>query len=168
VDEFVSRIEDLPAHLHPATFAIVASMGKYDEAALLPLTRTTVAFVGLVASRKRAQSVFAALREDGVTDAQIGAVRNPVGIDIAASTPEEIALSIMSEVTRVRRTTPPPGPAVRGDLPSPAAPVAIDPVCHMEVPVSSPLQATHAGSTYYFCSDSCRRKFSRTPARFLG
>ena len=168
VDEFVSRLEDLPAHLHPTTFAIVASMGKYDEAALLPLTRTPVAFVGLVASRKRAQSVFAALREDGVTDDQIGAVHNPVGIDIAASTPEEIALSIMAELTRARRTTRPSTVPVPVTKPSPASQVAIDPVCHMEVPTTSPLHATHAGTTYYFCSDPCRRKFSRTPAKFLG
>lgn len=168
VDEFVPRLEDLPAHLLPPTFAIVASMGKYDEAALLPLARASVAFVGLVASRKRAQTVFAALREDGVTDAQMAAVHNPVGIDIAASTPEEIALSIMSEVVRARRTAPPRAPAAREPPPSRSPAVAIDPVCHMEVPTTSPLHAAHAGTTYYFCSDSCRRKFSRSPTKFLG
>jgi len=167
VDEFVSRLEEIPAHLTPTTFAIVASMGKYDEAALLPLTRTPVAFAGLVASRKRAQSVFAALREEGVTDAQIGTVRNPVGIDISASTPEEIALSILSEVVRVRRTATPPLSPGKRTPESPAPSVAIDPVCHMEVPTTSPLRAAHGGTLYYFCSESCRRRFQKTPAKFL-
>jgi len=164
-DAFVAKLEELPAHLGPGTYAVVASMGKYDEAALAPIARAPIAFAGLVASRKRAASVYAALREDGLTDEEIARIRNPVGLDIAASTPEEIALSILAELTRVRRTAAPPAappaPAPR------AVPVAIDPVCDMEVETSSPLRATHAGTTYYFCSDPCRRKFVRSPAKFL-
>jgi xanthine dehydrogenase accessory factor len=165
VDEFVGKLEDLAKHLGPNTYAIVASMGKYDEPALTPIARGPAAFAGLVASRKRAESVFAALREDGVAEAEIARVRNPVGLDIAASTPEEIALSILAELTRVRRTVP--RPAEPDATASRAAPVAIDPVCHMEVETTSPLHAAHAGTTYYFCSDACRRKFVRTPAKFL-
>ena len=164
VDQFVSDLDELPAHLGPSTYAIVASMGKYDETALGRIARAPGAFVGLVASRKRARSVFAAVREEGVTAAQLEAVHNPVGIDIAASTPEEIALSIMAELTQARRTAPTEAAPVA----VPARPeVAIDPVCHMEVERTSPLHADHAGTTYYFCSESCRRRFSKTPAQFL-
>jgi len=166
VDQFVSNLDEIPRHLTPATYAIVASMGKYDETALAPVARAPVAFAGLVASRKRAQSVFAALREDGVTATQISTVHNPVGLDIAASTPEEIALSIMAELTRVRRTaTMPTAPLAA----KPAKPVdvAVDPICHMHVERSSPLHTAHAGTTYYFCSEACQRKFSKTPAKFL-
>jgi len=167
VDEFVPRLEEIGSHLGPTTYAIVASMGKYDESALAPIARGPVAFAGLVASRKRAASVFAALREDGITETEIATVRNPVGLDIAASTPEEIALSILAELVRVRRTAAAP-PAGSSPAPSAArAGTAIDPVCRMEVETSTPLHATHAGTTYYFCSDGCRRKFSRSPAKFL-
>jgi xanthine dehydrogenase accessory factor len=164
-DEFVSDLASIPEHLTSDTYAVVASMGKYDESGLAPIVRASVAFVGLVASRTRARSVFAALKSDGAAAAQIARVRNPVGIDLAASTPEEIALSIMAEIIRVRRTTPvaPPSPVAT----SPASEVATDPVCQMEVERSSPLRATHAGRTYYFCSEACRRKFSRTPTKFL-
>ena len=166
VDELVREVEQLPRYLSPSSFAVVASMGKYDELALLAVVRAPVAFAGLVASRKRAQSVFAALREEGATDAQIARVRNPVGLDIAASTPEEIALSILAEITRTRRTAPPASPAPVAADPR-GAPEAIDPVCRMTVETSTPLRATHAGATYYFCSDGCRRKFARSPAKFL-
>ncbi len=165
MDEFVSDLEQISLHLTPTTYAVVASMGKYDESALTQVAKASVAFVGLVASRKRAQSVFAALREEGVTTAQIARVRNPVGIDVAATTPEEIALSIMAEITRVRRTGPPTAEALAAAVPT--SEVAIDPVCHMEVERTSPLRAAHAGTTYYFCSESCRRKFSKTPAKYL-
>jgi len=106
------------------------------------------------------------VREEGVTVAQLKAVHNPVGIDIAASTPEEIALSIMAELTQARRTAPAPAEAAPGAVPAKPE-VAIDPVCHMEVERTSPLHADHAGTTYYFCSESCRRRFSKTPAKFL-
>ena len=165
-DEFLSDLETLASHLTPDTYAVVASMGKYDEAALAQIAPAAVAFVGLVASRKRALSIFATIRADGVTAAQIARVRNPVGLDVAASTPEEIALSIMAEITRVRRTTArPPGFPV--PVTSRAPDVAIDPVCQMEVERTSPLHTAHAGTTYYFCSESCRRKFAKTPAKFL-
>jgi xanthine dehydrogenase accessory factor len=167
VDTLVTEVEDLPKHLMAPTYAIVATMGRYDELALARIAVAPVAFVGLVASRKRAASVLATLREDGLTEGQVASIRNPVGLDISAESPEEIALSIMAELTQVRRTAPrstvaePPAASVSPDPP------AIDPVCHMEVDRSTPLRATHAGTTYYFCADSCRRKFVKSPARYL-
>ncbi|MGI0155782.1 MAG: XdhC family protein, partial [Thermoplasmata archaeon] len=158
VDVVVPEVELVGPYLGPSTYAVVASMGKYDEAGLAPVARGPVAFVGLVASRTRARSLFAALREDGLTDAEIARVRNPVGLDLGASTPEEIALSILAEITKVRR-----GPSAPAETPAPAAAAgtAVDPVCGMEVERSTPLRLTRAGTTYYFCSESCRRKFSR-------
>ena len=168
VDAFVADLAEMPKHLTPDSYAVIASMGKYDEAALAAIVRSPVGFVGLVASRKRARSVFAAVAEDGATPEQLARVRSPVGIDISASTPEEIAVSVLAEIVKVRRTTSPPSavPAAEGAVPATAA-VAIDPVCHMEVETSSPLRHAHAGSIYFFCSDGCRRKFARNPAKFL-
>ncbi len=166
VDAFVADLKELPKHLDAGTYAVVASMGKYDEAALAPIARAPVAFVGLVASHKRARAVFAAVREDGVSAAQIARVKAPAGVDISASTPEEIALSVLAEIVRVRRTTTTaPEPGDRAPVASTAS-IAIDPVCHMEVATTTPLTHVHAGTTYYFCSDGCRRKFARAPAKF--
>jgi molybdenum cofactor cytidylyltransferase len=109
-DVFVGDLDALAPHLTPTTYAVVASMGQYDEAALARIARGPTAYVGLVASRKRASSVFAAVLEDGVTAVDLARVRSPVGLDIGASTPEEIALSILAEIVKVRRTVS-PGPA---------------------------------------------------------
>jgi len=168
VDELVERVEELPSHVGPASYVVVASMGKYDGTALALIAKGPAAFVGLVASRTRARAVFAGLREDGLSAAEIARIRNPVGLDVGAETPEEIALSILAEITKVRRTE---RPAV-ADARTPQEPLttpapAIDPVCAMEVERSSPLHAEHAGTTYYFCSEGCRRKFARSPRKFL-
>lgn len=165
VDVLVSELGDLVKHLTPTTYAVVASMGKYDEMALELLADRPVAFLGLVASRKRAASVIANLRESGVRSEAIAKIRNPLGVEIAAETPEEIALSVVAEIVRERRTTrPDAGPSTVA--PAKEAP-ATDPVCGMEVDRTSPLRAPHAGTTYYFCADACRRKFLRSPARYV-
>ncbi len=162
VDELVGDLEEIMPNLSPTTYAVVASMGKYDESALSQVARAPVAFAGLVASRKRAQSVYASLKDDGVTDEQIARIHNPAGVDVAAKTPEEIAVSILAEITRVRRSAPaaPPAP--------PASNEAVDPVCGMTVERTTPLTASVAGTTYYFCADACRRKFVKSPEKFLG
>jgi molybdenum cofactor cytidylyltransferase len=172
VDALVTDLGALAPHLGPSTYAVVASMGKYDDSALGPIARSPVAFVGLVASRKRATSVIAAIREDGITAAEAARIRCPAGIDIAAATPEEIALSILAEITRVRRTAPASassGPAPAGGTPVASAPVsiAVDPVCHMQVETGTARQRTYGGTTYYFCGDGCRRQFRAAPAKFL-
>ncbi|HTS33811.1 MAG TPA: NTP transferase domain-containing protein [Thermoplasmata archaeon] len=164
VDALLPDLEEVTKHVGPATYAVVASMGKYDETALELLADRPLAFLGLVASRKRAASVFANLREAGMRPELIARVRNPVGVEISAETPEEIALSVVAEVVRERRTARPTAPEV---APPPAEAPAVDPVCHMEVDRSSPLHASHAGTTYYFCAESCRRKFVRSPERYL-
>ncbi len=165
VDRLVPTVEELAPELSPTTYAVVASMGKYDETALAVIVRAPVAFAGLVASRKRAESVFASLREDGISAAEIARVRNPAGLDIAASTPEEIALSVLAEITRVRRTAAPAPPVAPTESGSPTE--AVDPVCGMTVETTTPLTASHRGTTYYFCADGCRRKFLRAPAKYL-
>ncbi len=44
----------------------------------------------------------------------------------------------------------------------------VDPVCGMDVDPSSPLTALHEGTTYYFCSEGCQKRFLASPDAFLG
>jgi Cu+-exporting ATPase len=60
-------------------------------------------------------------------------------------------------------------PAHGGHGSTPSRDAAIDPVCGMEVdPATAKHRAVHAGTTYYFCAESCRRKFEANPAGYLG
>jgi len=64
-------------------------------------------YLGMLGSKKKAASIFTALRSDGVARATLEQVHTPVGIEIGAVTPEEIAVSIVAELVREHRQTVP-------------------------------------------------------------
>ncbi|MDQ7843706.1 MAG: XdhC family protein [Armatimonadota bacterium] len=154
-------LEELAERITPDTAVVVATMGTYDEEALLRVLGSPAGYVALVASRRRAEAVAAYLRGRGMTEAQIRRIKVPAGLDIGAVTPEEIALSILAELVQIRRgRTLPVAPA-----PAPAA--AIDPICGMAVtPGTAQHTVEFAGMRYYFCSAHCRQTFERDPAAY--
>ncbi len=168
VDQVVHDLERIPDLLTSETYAVVATMGKYDEAALAQLARSRIAYIGLVASRRRATAVLAALGDSGVDSAARSRIQSPAGLDFSAETPEEIALSILAQITQVRRTSGPRELTV-SDADSTARPIAMekDVVCGMDVEADSPVRVTHAGRTYVFCSEGCRARFLKSPDAFL-
>ena len=60
-------------------------------------------YVGMIGSRRRVRAAFAALLEEGVPRERLARVRAPLGLDIGAETPEEIAISVVAEMIAVRR-----------------------------------------------------------------
>jgi xanthine dehydrogenase accessory factor len=86
--------------------AVVTRCWETDLAALRPwLTPDSpkARYLGLIGSARKVRGVFARLREEGVPEEPIGRVHGPMGLAIGAITPEEIAVSIMAEVTAARR-----------------------------------------------------------------
>ena len=81
-------------------FAVVATLGQRDEEAAWAACRLMPAYVGVVASRKRFGHIRETLTAQGATPEQLDRIANPAGLDIGAETPEEIALSILAEITR--------------------------------------------------------------------
>ena len=166
-DEVLTNLESLAAVVSPDTYAVVATMGKYDEFALQILAPSRARYVGLVASRRRAAVVREALLGKGLLRETVDRIQNPAGMDISAHTPEEIALSVMAEVTRTRRGGEPvPRLHEEPAVPSEKAPIQ-DVVCGMEVGEGTPLTATYAGVVYRFCSEGCRSRFLAGPEKFL-
>jgi xanthine dehydrogenase accessory factor len=99
------------------TYVVITTQHKSDYEALASVLRQRPAYVGLVASRKRSALLFERLREDGFSLEALAAVRAPCGLDIAADTPQEIAVSILSEilqVQKVRETSGQPLAQVKG------------------------------------------------------
>jgi len=165
-DEVVTDFEGLAAKLDPDSYAVVATMATYDAGALAVLLRSPAAYIGLVASRRRAAALREDLAREGFSSHDFERVQNPAGLDILARTPEEIALSVAAEI--VRRTRSRPGTSAAEPVPEAAAHRAVDPVCHMEVdPATTPLKTEHLGRTFYFCSEGCLRRFRADPAPFL-
>ncbi|MBF6561260.1 MAG: XdhC family protein [Candidatus Binataceae bacterium] len=77
----------------------------FDEETLRAALRTpTGCFIGMIGSRRRARATLARLEEDGFAPQLLSEVHVPLGLDIGAETPEEIAISIIAEIVRERRT----------------------------------------------------------------
>ena len=87
----------------PTDFVVLLTKGAYDIPALLGLSSSQVKYVGMLASRKRIKEDFEQLRAKGVREDFLGSIHSPIGIDIGAISPEEIALSIAAELISERR-----------------------------------------------------------------
>jgi xanthine dehydrogenase accessory factor len=160
----LTTLDLAPANVGDRSFVVVATQGHYDEDALERALATPAGYVGLVASRRRADAVLGYLRDRGVADEALARVRAPAGLDLGRIAHEEIAVAILAELVRERAA---------GHLEA-AAPAeiprheALDPVCGMTVDVASArFRSVHDGATYYFCSAGCRKRFEDEPAAFL-
>jgi xanthine dehydrogenase accessory factor len=106
-DELIARWPDdaLPGlRLGPRDAAVCLSHdAKFDEPTLDCLLRSPVGYIGAIGSRTTHGKRVARLHESGFTDADIARVHSPVGLDLGARTPEEIALAILGEMVAVRR-----------------------------------------------------------------
>jgi len=100
--ERVADLKELDEVVHGSTYAVVATHGSYDEVAVERVLRASPAYVGLVASGKRAESILDYVRKSGADDSQIALVRSPAGLDLGGRAPEEIALSILAEIVELR------------------------------------------------------------------
>ncbi|GAB4112074.1 MAG: XdhC/CoxI family protein [Candidatus Caldatribacteriota bacterium] len=88
----------------PSTYIIIVTRGHLkDEEVLAGVIKTKACYIGMIGSRKKNETVFQHLREKGITEEELEKVYAPIGLDIGAQTPEEIAVSIMAEIIQVRR-----------------------------------------------------------------
>jgi xanthine dehydrogenase accessory factor len=91
-------------NVNPQTHIVLVTRGhEYDRDALRQVMSSPAAYVGMIGSQRKVKMVFDELRKDGLTEEALAAVHAPIGLDIHAETPEEIALSILAEIVMVRR-----------------------------------------------------------------
>jgi xanthine dehydrogenase accessory factor len=149
-------------------YAVVATMGNWDEEAVKDVLPLAPAYLGLVASKKRFQEIVSRLSGEGVSRDQLARVTCPAGLEIAARTLPEVALSVMAEVVSLRRRRAAEGTAAVGTAQVGRPALAEDPVCHMSVdPQTAQYHADFEGLTYYFCHASCRASFEKEPRKYL-
>lgn len=86
--------------------AIASRSGTFDRIAAREALTRGAYYVGLVASDTKADHVRDGLREDGVDDAAFERLYAPVGIEVGGGSPEDVALSILAELNRVRNGLP--------------------------------------------------------------
>lgn len=101
--DFSSGLPDIPAGGY---VAVVTRCHRTDLAALRHAVGRGAAYVGLIGSRRKIRTVLERAAEMGSSREALREVRAPIGLPIGAETPEEIAISIASEMIAVRRAAP--------------------------------------------------------------
>ena len=141
----------------PDAWAVVATMGHYDEEAVEAALTFPGLPVALVASRRRSAAVLDALRARGLTEESLARVHAPAG-RVRGVSQEEVALLALAEVVAERHRR---GPAARTAAAEVAASVfATDPICGMSVEVKpGALRTERDGDTVYFCGPGCKASF---------
>lgn len=101
VSDYGSAFEKLPIGTN--SFIVIATRGhRYDASATAAGMRTPASYVGLLGSKRKTILIFEELFSEGFTMEEIQSVRSPIGLNISARTPDEIALSIMAEIVGFR------------------------------------------------------------------
>jgi xanthine dehydrogenase accessory factor len=86
------------------TYIVCVTRGhRHDETSLRLVVDSPAAYVGMIGSKRRVRAVLQHLIEDGADPAAVERVHTPIGLDIGAETPEEIAVAIMAEIIQARR-----------------------------------------------------------------
>ncbi|HET9780923.1 MAG TPA: XdhC family protein [Candidatus Dormibacteraeota bacterium] len=144
------------------TYAVVATMGHFDEDALQTVLSHAHVEVSLIASTRRAAAVRQALLARGLDEHTLARVHTPAG-KVRGGTQEEIALLALAEIVSARRKRP-----AKAVVEVAQVTFVTDPVCGMTVdPLTSTRKSTHKGIDYWFCSDGCKAEFEQNPDRLI-
>ncbi len=95
--------------LHSNSYLAIATRGHQDDLRLLRLALASpvpARYIGMIGSRRKVIEIFRALAAEGVSDDALARVHAPIGLEIGAVTPEEIAAAIVAEMIAVRRQAP--------------------------------------------------------------
>lgn len=96
-----------------SSYIVIVTRGHaYDQTVLEWAITTDANYIGMIGSQKKNRKVFDNLVAKGVSEDDLKRVHAPIGLDINAETPEEIAVSIMAEVIKIRRSKEAKGKSV--------------------------------------------------------
>jgi len=101
VKDFEDCLSDL--EIDDDSYMVIVTRGHiHDKAVLTQALRTKAGYIGMIGSRKKRGVIYRALKEEGFTEEDLKRVHSPIGLEIKAETPEEIAVSIVAELIQVR------------------------------------------------------------------
>ena len=176
------------------TYIIVTTQGEEDESSVLKAMKTPAKYIGFVASKKKSEDIKAFLAGNGVSEARIGDLRSPVGLDINAKLASEVAISILADIIDHFRqgnvskassssssssccsSNATDSEEIKESAqvePTPeetkfAEEYYINPVCNVPVSKTSPKHVLeYKGEKVYFCCDGCKVSFEKNPAQYI-
>jgi xanthine dehydrogenase accessory factor len=101
--DWSSAVRETIANGRGVSVAVVTRGHSEDEQCMRAVIETKPDYVGLIGSKRRTTIVINRLREAGASEEEIRKIHAPIGLDIGAVSPEEVALAIMAEIVAERR-----------------------------------------------------------------
>lgn len=102
-EDWAEAMREAIATAGGVSVAIVTRGHKQDEDCLRAIISSNASYIGMIGSKRRTTIVLDKLREEGTNEEQLKKVRAPIGLDIGAVSPEEVALAILGEIVAERR-----------------------------------------------------------------
>lgn len=101
VDQFNENINFL--NITSNTYLIIVTRGHINDEIMLKFAlKTEAGYIGMIGSKTKRDTIYKNIKEKGFTEQDIARVHAPIGLSIGAETPEEIAVSIVAEIVKVR------------------------------------------------------------------
>ncbi len=101
ISDFNNALEEL--EIDGDSFIVILTRGhQYDRVVLEQSLKTSAGYIGMISSKRKREAIYTALLTQGVEQERLEKVYSPIGIDIGGETPEEIAVSIVAELIKVR------------------------------------------------------------------
>lgn len=176
-DVVITELESLRRRVDSRSYVVVATMGNGDEEGLEAVVGTNPRYLGLVASKEKAKALFQYIRDKGAPAEDIARVKCPAGLELGGETLPEIALSVIAEITRLRRAASgqhlaPVKGSKGASLPimqktAESSTESIDPVCGMTVATANARYKTvFEENSIYFCCLRCKEAFEKAPQNY--
>ncbi len=101
-NDFVQALSSI--QITQASHIVIVTRGhRHDEMCLREVIARPARYIGMIGSRRRTTTIRERLKREGIEPELLRRVHSPIGLDIGAQTPEEIALAILAEIILVRR-----------------------------------------------------------------
>jgi xanthine dehydrogenase accessory factor len=165
-DQVQADLDLSGVRIGPQTFVVVSTQGECDEEALEQALKTNASYVAFVASKVKAAKVLQAIGEQGISTERLTQVRAPAGLNIQASTEEEIAVSILAEIVQLSRSQAIEQNDMAASLEEKEE--ARDPICGMTVDIrKTKYKSEFDGKPFYFCCGGCKQTFDQQPDKHV-
>ena len=166
VNNIHDRVDFSKINIDKNTFIVVSTQGEDDEESIRKALETSCNYVGFISSLRKSVKIKEYLEQTELSANRINELKIPVGMDINAKLPEEIAISILAEIVQLFRD-----PNRKEDQESDTAindDTYINPVCRVAVSKKDAKHVLEYGAhTVYFCCDGCKVSFDTEPEKYI-
>lgn len=181
VDAYYQTISLDDHIITPNTFVVVSTQGDTDEWCVKNALLTGSSYVGFIASKRKSKQVKDYLGMEKLDDKLISSLRTPVGLDINAKLPSEVAVSIVADIVKEFRSDEPKEQVQitmdsesveevkkQPEVSSKDPEFIVNPVCNLPITKESAKYVVREkGELIYFCCDGCKVSFDKNPDTYI-